>query len=207
MGSNGTGKSTLLKIITGNIKTDIQIENSFKNIFYLPQNPYYPSSITTFDYLSSIFFKNNWKWFISNEEKEKINNILMKIGLYDKKNISIENLSGGEIQKINIALGLISDADILLLDEPASNMDLNNQVNILKLLKNLTYNNITSVIIMHDLSLALKYGDNFIGITKENKIIQKDSQEFFSMENLKKIFNMDFEIIKGQNNTYVQIID
>ncbi len=173
----------------------------------MPQNPYYPSSITTFDYLSSIFFKNNWKWFISNTEKDKINNILMRIGLYDKKNISIENLSGGEMQKINIALGLISGADVLLLDEPASNMDLNNQVNILKLLKELTSKNITIVIIMHDLSLAMKYGDNFIGITNENKIIQKNSIDFFTPENLKEIFNMNFEIVKGQNNTYVQILD
>ena len=171
------------------------------------QNPYYLSSITTFDYLSSIFFKNNWKWFISNTEKDKINNILMRIGLYDKKNISIENRSGGEMQKINIALGLISGADVLLLDEPASNMDLNNQVNILKLLKELTSKNITIVIIMHDLSLAMKYGDNFIGITNENKIIQKNSIDFFTPENLKEIFNMNFEIVKGQNNTYVQILD
>ena len=111
------------------------------------------------------------------------------------------------MQKINIALGLISGADVLLLDEPASNMDLNNQVNILKLLKELTSKNITIVIIMHDLSLAMKYGDNFIGITKKNKIIQKNSIDFFTPENLKEIFNMNFEIVKGQNNTYVQILD
>ncbi len=207
MGPNGCGKSTLLKIITGELKTEGRIENTFKNIFYLPQNPYYPKGITTFDYLASIFFKNNWKWYLNEDEKQQINNVLEQIELSDKKNIYIENLSGGEIQKVNIGLGLLSSADIFLLDEPASNMDLINQIKILKMLKNLTNNSITSVIIMHDINLAIKYGDCFIGIDKEHKIIQKAPQDFFEVQNLKNIFNIDFEIIENNGNIYAQIID
>lgn len=207
LGLNGAGKSTLIKIITGNIKTEIHTKNTFKKVFYLPQNPYYPKGITSFDYLSSVFFKNNWKWFLSKEEKQKIIDVLEKIGLSDKKNINIENLSGGEIQKLNIALGLLSGADLFLLDEPSSNMDLINHIKILKMLKSLTSQNITSVIIMHDLNLALKYGDMFIGITKDKKIVQCGGKEFFSRENLKRIFDIDFKILEDGNNIYVQNID
>ena len=199
LGPNGSGKSTLLKIILGEIKTDIKIENDFNNIFYLPQNPYYPQGITTFDYLSSIFFKNNMKWFLTTKETQKINNVLEVIELSDKKNINIENLSGGEIQKINIGLGLLSN-------EPASNMDLINQLRILKLLKELSKDGITSVIIMHDINLAIKYGDCFLGIGN-HKIIQKNPSEFFEISNLKQIFNIDFKIIQNGKNTYVQVID
>ena len=81
-GTNGAGKSTLLKIITKNIRTNCKIQNAFKNIFYLPQNPYYPKDITTFDYLSSVFYKNNWKWFLDKDEKEKI---LEFIDIYQDK--------------------------------------------------------------------------------------------------------------------------
>ncbi len=207
LGLNGAGKSTLIKIITGNIKTEIHTKNTFKKVFYLPQNPYYPKGITSFDYLSSVFFKNNWKWFLSKEEKQKIIDVLEKIGLSDKKNINIENLSGGEIQKLNIALGLLSGADLFLLDEPSSNMDLINHIKILKMLKSLTSQNITSVIIMHDLNLALKYGDMFIGITKDKKIVQCGVKEFFRRENLKRIFDIDFKILEDGNNIYVQNID
>ena len=207
LGPNGAGKSTLLKLITGNIKSDCKIENTFKNTFYLPQNPYYPKGITTFDYLSSVFFKNNWKWFLNEDEKNQINNVLEQIGLSDKMDINIENLSGGEIQKVNMGLGLLSGADLFLLDEPASNMDLVNQIKILKMLKSLTEKNITSVIIMHDMNLAAKYGDCFIGIGYENKIIQKDSKNFFEIQTLKQIFNMDFEIINNRENLYVQVVD
>ena len=106
-----------------------------------------------------------------------------------------------------MGLGLLSGADLFLLDEPASNMDLINQIKILKMLKSLTEKNITSVIIMHDLNLAAKYGDYFIGIGSGHKIIQKDTKDFFEIQTLKQVFNMDFEIINNRENLYVQVVD
>lgn len=205
LGSNGVGKSTLFKIITGNLSSSCKINNTFKNIFYLPQNPYYPKGITTFDYLSSNFFKNNWKWYINREEKQKIDNVLAKVGLSDKRNLNIENLSGGEIQKANIALGLLSGADLFLLDEPASNMDLSNQIKILKLLSNLTKNKISSVIIMHDINLSLRFGEFFLGIDNNGNIIQSNS--FFDIKELNQIFKLEFKIVKDMDKRYVQILD
>ncbi|MBQ4122894.1 ABC transporter ATP-binding protein [bacterium] len=207
LGPNGAGKSTLLNLITDNLKIKFHIENTFKNIFYLPQNPYYPIGITTFEYLSSVFFKNTWKWFLTTDEKLKIIEVLEKIELLDKKDIKIENLSGGEIQKANIGLGLLSGADLFLLDEPASNMDLINQVKILKMLKNLTSQGVSSVIIMHDVNLAIKYADEFIGVTTAHKLIQKNVKEFFNKETLKQVFDIEFEILEENDNFYVQIID
>lgn len=205
MGPNGAGKSTLLKIITGNINTDCEIINTFKKVFYLPQNPYYPKGVTTFDYISSVFYKNNWKWFLNGEEKSEIEKTLELLELSDKKDIEIQNLSGGEIQKANMALGLLSGADIFILDEPSSNMDIINTIKILKLLKNLLQKNITSLIIMHDINLSLEYGDNFIGIGKDG-VVQKDKKEFFTKENLKKIYGIDFETFENNNKTYVQAV-
>ena len=49
VGPNGTGKTTLLKVITKEIKTDCKLENTFKKVFYLPQKLYYPKGISTFD--------------------------------------------------------------------------------------------------------------------------------------------------------------
>lgn len=86
-------------------------------------------------------------------------------------------------------------------------MDLINQIKILKMLKELSSQGITSVIIMHDLNLALKYADTYIGITKDNKIIQETKKEFFNVQTLKDVFNMDFEIIENRGNLYVQILD
>lgn len=207
IGPNGAGKSTLLKILCGNIKADGEIKNDYKDIFYLPQNLYYPKGISTFDYVSSIFFKNNFKWFLNEDEKRFTDEALSEMELSDKRNLDVENLSAGEIQKANIALGLLSGADLFLLDEPLSNMDLINEVKILKKLKSLTDKGITCVIVMHDLNLSLKFGDYFLGIDTGGGVFGCNGEEFFTSRNLKKLYNIDFEIINAGEKKYVQIIE
>lgn len=207
VGPNGTGKTTLLKVITKEIKSNCKIENTFKKVFYLPQKLYYPKGITTFDYLSSIFFKNNWKWFLDREDKKRILKVLEKIELSNRRNVKIENLSAGEIQKANIGLGLLSDADLFLLDEPTSNMDLINQIKTLDIIKKLTNSGITSVIIMHDLNLSSSYGDYFIGISPQNKVIQAQQKDFFTTEILNEIYNISFKVVNNEEKFYVQIFN
>lgn len=196
-----------MKIVTGNIKTNCQVENSFEQFFYLPQNPYYPKDITLFDYLSLVFFKNNWKWFLNTEEKQKISKVLNQTDLYDKKDLYLENLSGGEIQRANIAMGLLTENKLFILDEPSSNMDLINKIKSLEMLKKLTEQNITCVVIMHDLNLVLNYGDYFIGLGYNNSIISEKKDKFFTPEILKKLYGIDFEIINNSGKMYVQIAD
>jgi len=207
VGPNGTGKTTLLKIITGEIKTDCEIKNTFKKVFYLPQKLQYPKGITTFDYVSSILYKNNWKWFLTKEEENKVYEVLEKIELLNRKNVKIENLSAGEIQKANIGLGLLSDADIFLLDEPTSNMDLVNQIKILDMIKNLTDSGITSVIIMHDLNLSSSYGDYFIGISQNHNVIKAPRKEFFNDKTLQEIYNISFKVVNNEEKFYIQIFN
>ena len=58
---------------------------------------------------------------------------------------------------------------------------------------------------MHDINLSLEYGDNFIGIGKDG-VVQKEKKEFFTKENLKKIYGIDFETFENNNKTYVQAV-
>lgn len=207
MGANGAGKSTLLKIITNNLKADCKIQNGFKEIFYLPQNPYCPSGVSVFDYVSSVYFKNNWKWFLNVSEKDKVNEALRAVELFYQKDIEVQNLSAGEFQKANFALGLLSGADLFLLDEPLSNMDLINQIKALNILKGLTGRDVTSVIIMHDINIAANFGDYFIGINSKCKIVTGNRDEFFKPENLNEIYNIDFRIMNDDGKIFVQIMD
>lgn len=219
LGMNGAGKSTLLKIITKNLKPangnslktafgeGFKIQNDFKNMFYLPQNPAYPIGVSTFDYVSTVFFKNGWKWFLNEDEKEKVYDALKRVELFNKKDLNLENLSAGELQKANMALGLLSGADLFLLDEPVSNMDLINEVKIFTMLRKLIYNGVTSVLIMHDINIAANFGDYFIGIKKGGKIIQAEKDKFFTKENLKEIYGIDFEIVNSNGKIYVQVVD
>ena len=207
-GSNGVGKTTLLKIISGILKPNKgTIEKNYKELFYLPQRIKYPQGITLKEYIESSFYKQNWKWFLSKEEEKQIDDVLELLELTNKKDTLIDNLSSGELQKANIALGLISKADILLLDEPTSNMDLINQIKVLDIIKKLSKNGISCLIVLHDINLSTSYGDFFIGLTRQNKIIQKEKLEFFTPENLKDIYGINFKVINNDEDFHIQIFN
>ena len=208
VGLNGVGKTTLLKIIAGILKPQNgKVIKKSKELFYLPQRIKYPKGITLFEYIESSFYKKNWKWFLNSEEKQKIEETLELLELSDKKDTFIENLSSGELQKANIALGLVSDADTLLLDEPTSNMDLINQIKVLDILKKLTNQGITCLVVLHDINLGASYGDYFIGLTKSNVVIVKNRSEFFTPEILNKVYGIDFKVINSDKDFHIQIFN
>lgn len=204
VGLNGTGKTTLIKSLCKSIPYCGQINRGYKKCFYLPQNVSYPQSLTLFEYLSSIFFSKGFKWRLSKEEKNQIEKVIKEVELEDKTNLKLSKLSSGEFQKANIALALLSEAEILFLDEPTSNMDLINQIKILDILKNLKKEGLTSVLILHDLNLASNYGDNFIGISQNGKLTCERKNDFFKKEILGQIFNLEFEVIEGEKNIFIQ---
>ncbi len=207
IGPNGAGKTTLLKVMAGIIKPDSgKIESDFKSLFYLPQKISYPRGITLFEYIESSFYKDNWKWFLSAAEKQKIQDVIDLTGLNDKKNINIDNLSSGELQKANIALALVSGADILLLDEPTSNADLKNQIKILDILKSLKEQKLMTVmLVMHDINIAASYGEYFIALTENKEVIAGDKKIFLTEKNLEKIFGLKFKVTDNENSFNIQI--
>ncbi len=208
VGPNGVGKTTLLRLISEVIKPQKGIiEKNCKELFYLPQRIKYPQGITLQEYIESSFYKQNWKWFLSKEEKQKINEVLELLELTDKKETLIDNLSSGELQKANIALGLVSNADVLLLDEPTSNMDLINQIKVLDIIKKLTKKGITSIIVLHDINLSSSYGEYFVGISKDRKIITAEKKEFINAQTLNEIFGINFKVINSEEDFHIQIFN
>ena len=208
VGPNGVGKTTLLKLISGVVKPQGgTIEKNCKELFYLPQRIKYPQGITLQEYIESSFYKQNWKWFLSKEEKQKVEEVLELLELTDKKETLIDNLSSGELQKANIALGLVSNADVLLLDEPTSNMDLINQIKVLDIIKKLTQKGISSIIVLHDINLSSSYGDYFVGISKERKIITAEKKDFIKAEVLNEIFGINFKVISSEEDFHIQIFN
>ncbi len=154
IGKNGTGKSTLIKCILKTLKIpnnvifldDIDINNikTFRNIGYVPQK-------TEFNYEFPITVK---EILLSSYRGKAIDKIFKEtISLLDLNklyNENINNLSGGQLQRIFIARALLTEPKLLILDEPTVGVDVENLKSLHLILKELKEKKVTIVLITHD---------------------------------------------------------
>ena len=177
-GPNGGGKSTLIKLILGLLKPlkgSIKLHNLKKtDIGYVPQNTNvnldFP--ITVLDVVmmgngekhskSKRFFNIGYSGF----EIECAKHSLSKVGMDGFLDNKISDLSGGQRQRVMIARAICSHPKLLVLDEPTSNIDVNGQKEIYKLLKELN-KEITVLVITHDLTVISNYANKVLYVNQE----------------------------------------
>ena len=114
IGINGTGKTTLLKIVAGLEETDEGqvIKQNGLRVTYLPQNPEFPKDATVLGYVTQV----------TGDKEYEARNILNKLGIIDH-DASISTLSGGQKKRVALARALVNPADVLILDEPTNHLD------------------------------------------------------------------------------------
>lgn len=218
LGPNGSGKSTLLKIIDYILKpikgTVFLGKEELKNytkralarkIAYLPQKNKDCPFFSVFD---TILLGR--KPHINFEPRKKdlkiVENLITSLNLTPLTFKKIEQLSGGEFQKVLIARALAQEPKILLLDEPINHLDPKNQIELLTILRERTKQlNITTLIVLHDINLALQVADYFI-LMKNGKIRFKGDHSIINSATLKEIFNIDTEIITFNNSQKIVVL-
>ena len=168
-GSSGSGKSTLLHILSGLENTssgEIFIDGT--NISYLSENELcklrlekigfiyqFHHLIKELDVYENISLPLLVKKTEKGEIEKKVNEIIEKVSLNDRKNFQIDKLSGGERQRVAIARAIINNPKIIFADEPTGNLDSKNAKNVFSLLKDISNSNNSSLIIAtHDNSLT-----------------------------------------------------
>lgn len=128
LGPNGAGKTTTIKILIGLLNPDkgtVKIlgsnpkDEKIKNkIGFLPEQPYFYEHLTGEEFLDYTA-----RLYGIKDRKERIKYLLNEVGLYNERKKSLRNYSRGMLQRIGIANALISDPEILILDEPLSGLD------------------------------------------------------------------------------------
>ena len=218
LGKNGSGKSTLFKNILGilkpnqgdiklndldmiNIKKDLRA----KKISYVPQDITF-GSLSVFDsvLLGRITYFN---YIVKDEDIKIVNDIIheMKLDKIALKNVN--ELSGGERQKVAIARALVQEPELIIFDEPTGNLDIYKEKLILDEAKKIVKNkNVSILISLHDLNLAYEFADEFYFI-KEGKIIYQGDKEVFNEENIKETFDLNVKLINVENKKIVMIGD
>lgn len=174
IGSNGSGKTTLLKIMCHllepyygnlylngkNLKKYSNKELYYQNITYLPQNP------------SEILFKMTVREDLNYDQihNQEILDLFDNLEITSLLDKHPDDLSGGEIQKVGIAKVLLQEPKIILLDEPTKGLDNYSKENLIKIINLLKENNITVVIVSHDVDFCVKVSDR-VGLLFNGKVI------------------------------------
>ena len=211
IGSSGCGKTTILKMING------LYEPSEGEIFVNGENIRYKDMIELrrsigYAIQGSILFPHmNVSQNISyvprllnkkNVEKteQAVNKWMDIVGLeHSLRDRFPDELSGGQLQRVYIAMALAQSTDIIILDEPTTFLDIKYQKSIMKLVRDLNKSlGITIIMVLHDINQALAYSDNIIAL-HDGKVIKNDKAEnFFDEELLNKLYDADIKIEDGK---------
>ena len=176
IGRNGTGKSTILKMINGIVSYDSgdilyknssiknmdasTLRNTRKNPAYIFQHSNLIDNKSVYYHLSLVYKLNK-----VSVDKKKIDDILEFMNITRLKNSLCGSLSGGEQQKVAIAMALLQEPEVLLCDEISSALDTNSEKEIFALLNKLrTTTDISIVMISHSLSLLKNFCDRVVVI-------------------------------------------
>jgi iron complex transport system ATP-binding protein len=174
LGPNGAGKTTLLRCINRILKPktgtvlieDLDLAHAprrevAKLAAYVAQRSE-PGRITAFDAVL-LGRKPYIQWNAVPEDIRRTRMVLQRLSLESLALRYVDEMSGGEYQKICIARALVQEPAVMLLDEPTSSLDLKNQLAILRLLRDVVKGQpMCALISMHDLNTALRYADQFI---------------------------------------------
>ena len=176
LGPNGVGKTTLLKCLNRILKPKegtvmLDDENLLelgtmdiaRRVGYVPQRVE-TGRLTAFDAVL-LGRRPHIGWDVTPRDLAIVDAIFSKLGMQELRMSYIDEMSGGELQKVAIARALVQEPKVLLLDEPTSNLDMKNQVDILTTIREIVRDHdIAAIMTMHDLNQALRFADTFIFI-------------------------------------------
>ena len=176
LGNNGVGKSTLITCMNSIRKPDggsvlINGKSIFemsrlelaRNVAYVAQKNEL-SQTTVYDAIL-LGRKPYMTWSMNCADYALCDEMMERIGMTDFKLRNINELSGGEVQKVMLARAFVQQPKLLLLDEPTSNLDPRNQYEMMKLVRQMALEQgISVLVVIHDLNLALRYCNRFLFI-------------------------------------------
>ena len=200
IGVNSAGKSTLLKAASGEISCDGEVLLNGKNIksykskqkadilAFLPQVLPSPS-LTVREVVGFAFYKEKVR--LSENERLLVDQKLAEFGALHLADRVVSSLSGGERQKVFLCMVLLQNANVLLLDEPTTYMDIAFKPTLYKALRSEAEKGKTVVAVMHDLSDAVEIADNIALISNGKLAFYGSKQECLEQGIIEKEFSVE----------------
>ncbi|MBM7614410.1 heme ABC transporter ATP-binding protein [Alkaliphilus hydrothermalis] len=219
IGPNGSGKSTLLKLIAANLTPDegtilindrqltsYKMKDLAKEMAVVPQDTNVAYDFDVFDIV--LMGRNpHLKRFQKEGDADFaiVRDAMEQTNTWHLRERKVNEISGGERQRVIIARALAQQPKIILLDEPTSSLDIHHQIEVLELLKRLNQEKeVTIVAVLHDMNLAARYSQEVLLLHVGKIITMGKTEDVMTVENLQRAYKMEMII---QRNIYTNALE
>ncbi len=217
LGANGAGKSTLLKILCGVLKPKIgdalfngsslssmDRRDIARKIAYIPQDPMFAFPFTVVEvvlmgrapYIGRFEFERD-------EDIEIAQRALHEVGILHLKDRLINEISSGEKQLASIARGLVQEPKVMILDEPATYLDVRHRTEIMNILSELKHRGISIIAATHDIFSSLAYFDEILILKHGEILAEGKTDSVISSELLSLAYDTKVVVKKENGRVFV----
>lgn len=205
LGGNGVGKTTLLKCLLGvetpaggtatldGIGLDARaVRDRARQIAYVPQRNA-ACDLSVYDFML-MGRRPHGGWRPTRDDHGMVAETIVTLGLESLAPRRVSSLSGGESRKVGIGRALVQKPRLLLLDEPTSDLDLKNQIEVMTLVSGVARNGKLAVLIaMHDLNLALRFADQFM-FMNDGAVVVYEAAEAITPRVIRDAYGIDAKV-------------
>lgn len=204
IGPNGSGKTTLLKAINGFLpfKGSIEIESRplsrwrrrdlARVMAFVRQNHELSFEFEVRDLvLMGKTPHKGWLEPTTGRDLRDVDEALHRVGLSDVAHRNVLSLSGGELQRVFLAQALVQDADLLLLDEPTTHLDVFHQYDLLEQVRHMVREQRGALTVFHDLEQAWRYCDRIVVLHEGRQVAAAPPPEVLDSALIRDVFKMD----------------
>lgn len=216
LGNNGVGKSTLLKCFNHILKPDagevlldgenllaMRPRETAKRVAFVSQSV--PSTQMTVHDVVMLGRRPYMKWGFTEHDHNIVHDAMHRLDVEDMRGRFLSQLSGGEKQKVVLARALAQQPKVLLLDEPTSALDIQNQYHVLKMVRDICHKDqITAIVVIHDLNLALRFCDRFL-LLKDGQVYRYGDRSVLDSDALRQVYGVDAKVVEVEGRHMVLV--
>lgn len=216
LGNNGAGKSTMLKCFNqilrvkgGHVWMDgedlltMTHREVARRVAFVSQM--IPSTQMTVHDVVMLGRRPYMQWGFTEEDHRIVHQAMDRLNLSAMRGRFLNELSGGERQKVMLARALAQQPKVLLLDEPTSSLDIQNQYQVLDIVRDICRtSSITAVMVIHDLNLALRFCDRFL-LLKDGRVYRSGDSSILDRQALRDVYGVDAHVVTVEGKSVVLV--
>ena len=216
LGNNGAGQSTMLKCFNqilqvggGHVWWDgedllaMSHREVARRVAFVSQN--IPSTQMTVHDVVMLGRRPYMRWGFTEEDHRIVHDAMDRLNLSPLRGRFLNELSGGERQKVMLARALAQQPRVLLLDEPTSSLDIQNQYQVLDIVRDICRcSAITAVVVIHDLNLALRVCDRFL-LLKDGRVYRSGDSSILDRQALREVYGVEAHVVNVEGKSIVLV--